>query len=395
MQTIFRFAVFMVFLSTSFLNASCSSGDTSEATSEDTVIEGLSWNTNGGGDLHFGIVKNGKDYQINVTRYNFMTLDETITLDSNTENIYGLVNDIFNERHDLNNDTFSPSGETGSFTSITLIYSNDNKVTIKNINSESILLFLRLFVEVNLEGKVENPDPYKFDQTPTNEATEFELMALCVSGELYPPQDLTNVLHDDITGIRSLVFDKEYFSEPLPQTDILFSPPWKPGEIGISFDDETQGIVVSGEYTAWDQLNATYHAEKVNIDILFRVFVKIEFNEKAVHPKRIAEEYNDLAGVEFACASRIIGDFSNIYPYIPGYQDARIRGEGLGDKTRYYLFRKGDGDCPSGCILNDYWLFSVDADSIKYMGYYNPDNFPEKPYWWDIAQKAINLYRTY
>jgi hypothetical protein len=250
------------------------------------------------------------------------------------------------------------------------------------------------FVVDNIQGAVETPDPYKLDPTPVNEASEFELMALCVSGELFPPYDLTEIFQDDITDIRSLAFDEESFSDPVPQTDISFSPPWAPGKIGIYFDDETQGVVVLGKYNTWDKLNVKYHAGKINIHTRLSVSATIEFNDKAVHPERIAEEYNDLAGSELAFASHSIGDGSNIYPYIPGYQDAQITSEELNEKTRYYLFRKGDGDCPSGCIINDYWLFSAGADGIKYMGYYNPDESPEKPEWWGIAKKAIELYRN-
>ncbi len=396
MQTILKFAVFMVFLGALFLSVSCSGGSgDSNAVSEEAAVEGIYWNTSGGGDLHFVIVKHGQDYEINVTQYEGKAVEKTIMLDSGIEDVYNLVGDIFYERHDINSDTFTPSGETGSWTSITLIYNNDTDVTVENISSSSILHTIYEFVVDNLKGAAETPDPYKLDPTPANEASEFELMALCVSGELLPPYDLTGILHDDITGIRSLVFNEAGFSEPVPQTDISFSPPWAPGGINIYFDDESQGVVVLGKYKSWDGLNEKYHAGKIYIHTRFSISAKIEFNDKMVHPERIAEDYNNLAGVTSACAKRIIGDRSNIYPYIPDYKDARATGEGLNNKTRYYLFRNGYGDCPSGCIVNDYWLFSADADGIKYMGYYNPDESPEKPYWWDIALKAINLYRTY
>jgi hypothetical protein len=398
MQTIFRLAVFLVFLSASFLCASCSrgSGD-SNAVSEEADVEGIYWNTSGGGDLHFFIVRHGQDYEIDVTQYDGEIVLKTITLDSSTEDVYNLVDDIFHERHDIKSDTFTPSGETGTWTSITLIYSNINCVTVKNISSTSILNTIYEFVTDHLICKTETPDPYKLDPTPANDASEFEMMALCVSGELLPPDDLTSILHDDITGIRSLAFDEESFSEPVPQTDISFSPPWAPGKIGIYFDDESQGVVVLGKYNTWDGLNEKYHAGKIDIHTFLSVSATIEFNDKAVHPERIAEDYNNLAGVTSACAKRIIGDRSNIYPYIPGYQDGQLICEGLRDKTRYYLFRKGDEDCPSGCIINDYWLFKADAEGIELLGDYHTtiEEIPQKPSWWPTAQRALDLYRSY
>ena len=53
-----------------------------------------------------------------------------------------------------------------------------------------------------------------------------------------------------------------------------------------------------------------------------------------------------------------------------------------------YLFRKAEGDCPSGCIENEYWYFEVTRDGIRYVGTWNGDSHAV-PAWWPDAE--INM----
>jgi hypothetical protein len=168
-----------------------------------------------------------------------------------------------------------------------------------------------------------------------------------------------------------------------------------PGKIIVGFDDFTARLVAAGQYHIWDDLNSRFYLKEIDLSSIDYGLAFLEFNNKSIHPRYIAEQYQTLLGIDYAEKVSYVGDCSNIYPYIPGYDEGGISDGILNDTLRYYLFRKGDGDCPSGCTINDYWLFSADADGIKYMGYYNPDESPEKPEWWGIAQKAINLFRTY
>jgi hypothetical protein len=220
-------------------------------------------------------------------------------------------------------------------------------------------------------------------------------MALCVSGQSTPPADLADLFDDDITNIRSRSYEEMTASGLIPDTSITFTPPWEPGKIIVGFNDFTAELVAAGQYHIWDELNSRFYLKEIDLSSIDYGLAFLEFNYKSIHPGYIAEQYQTLLGIDYAEKVYYIGDCSNIYPYIPDYYESGISLGNLNDSTRYYVFRKGDGDCPSGCIINDYWLFSVDADGIKYMGYYNPDESPEKPEWWGIAQKAINLYRTY
>jgi hypothetical protein len=227
---------------------------------------------------------------------------------------------------------------------------------------------------------------------PYEEASEFELMALCVSGELTPPAELVSMFQEDINAIRALVFPTDEVNTT-PATDITFRPPWGPGKVSIGFDDDIKSILESGNYHAWDELNSRYFVSAIDINTEYGVYARLELGDKAINPERIAEEYELLPGVAYATASHLIGDGDNIYPYIPGYKEGIIYAEGIDENIRYYLFKKGDGDCPSGCTIKDYWMFSADKNGVDYIGEYhiNEEEVPVEPSWWAIAQSAMRF----
>ena len=244
-------------------------------------------------------------------------------------------------------------------------------------------------------GNPGNPMPVIPTIEGVDEPTEFELMSLCVSGQAVPPVELTTLFDGDIRNIRSQSFSGMTEVDKAIVTGITFTTPWAPGKVLIGFDDDTAKLVSSGQYNEWNGLNLRFNVKDIDLHSIDYGWALLEFNSKSIHPKYIAEQYKALPGIAYAEPDYYIGDKSNIYPYIPGYEEGMLPAGTLNDNMRYYLFRVGGGDCPSGCTENKYWFFSADNNGITYMGYYNPDESPEKPYWWGIAQKAINLYRTY
>lgn len=259
------------------------------------------------------------------------------------------------------------------------------------------LIIAFLFSATGCAGGTEvgNPVSVPGGAEGIGEPTEFELMALCVSGQSTPPAEFADLFKNDITNIRSQSYEGTAVSGLIPDTSISFTPPWVPGKIIIGFDDFTANLVATGNYHMWDDLNSKFDLKEINLSSIDYGQAFLEFNNKSIHPRYIAEQYQALLGIDYAEVVSIVGDCSNIYLYIPGYDEGGMSIGALTDMTRYYLYRKGGGDCPSGCTINDYWLFSVDANGIKYMGYYNPDESPDEPDWWGIAQKSLNLYRTY
>jgi hypothetical protein len=267
---------------------------------------------------------------------------------------------------------------------------------VLSLISAALISLSTAFMLLGCAGATETGNPVIDIQQPeeVSTASEFELMSLCVSGQTYPPRELTEIFENDITSIRSGSYTEEAGEYEDLYTSITFIPPWAPGSIIVGFDDATAKLVAAGLYNEWDELNQKFSLNNADLSSIGYGMAFLEFSVRKVHPKYIAGQYETLSGVKYAEPDYYIGDCSNIYPYIPDYYGGIISGD-LDDHTRYYLFRKGDGDCPSGCTINQYWLFSADDKGITYLGYYNPDETSEKPEWWGIARKAINLYRTY
>ena len=115
-------------------------------------IQSLIWETEGGGNILFGITRDDDRYRIHVTRYQGSETDTEITLSEEDGDTYFLVDDIFEKRRNLCNDTFIPRGETGTWTTINLFSEND-QVVIKNIEAWGELRIIPEFVEQELPAR--------------------------------------------------------------------------------------------------------------------------------------------------------------------------------------------------------------------------------------------------
>jgi hypothetical protein len=116
-------------------------------------ITQLNWDTSGGGDLHFSIVPNAASYRIDVEQYSFQPMELTIDLTPQDGAVFTLVDDIFNERVDVNDYTFVPGGATGTWTSITLVYSEGEPDEIDNIDMSTDMGGLYQFVRDAAEAQ--------------------------------------------------------------------------------------------------------------------------------------------------------------------------------------------------------------------------------------------------
>jgi hypothetical protein len=110
-------------------------------------IQTLLWDTAGGGDLQFSVVKASPDYQIVVTERQGSSVNLTIRLTATDTAVYQLVADIFAGRRDIRNDTFVPHGATGTWTSITLNYADGHTDAVKNIDVSGEMGQLHRFVD--------------------------------------------------------------------------------------------------------------------------------------------------------------------------------------------------------------------------------------------------------
>jgi len=112
-------------------------------------IQSFIWKTEGGGDILYEITKDDDRYRIHVTRCLGSETDAEITLSGEDGDTYFLVDDIFEKRRNLCNDTFIPRGVSGSWTTITLLSEND-QVIIKNIDAWGELRIISEFVKQKL-----------------------------------------------------------------------------------------------------------------------------------------------------------------------------------------------------------------------------------------------------
>ncbi len=202
---------------------------------------------------------------------------------------------------------------------------------------------------------------------------EAELVALCLSGELIAPDDLSSQVLGDLAEIRSIYIEKySSFSR------IRFEPPWIPSCLIISFDSATAQQVANDEYHSWDQLNESYEVINIDTSSIRNDWVVLNFRDR-LHPRRLAEIYGTLPGVIYAEPDFWGGDSSRVYP--------RQTYRGI-----TYLFYEGWGDCPAGCINKIYWYFGIGYNRPAFIGYWNPQEDPREPDWWRAAKQNIEVF---
>lgn len=124
-----------------------SSGDYPEG-----EIETFIWETTGGGDILFSIIQVAEGFEISIERNNFQTVDVIVMLTPAMDtDVYGLVEDIFDKTINMYDFVITPIGETGTWTTITLMFSGDETREIENIDaSDEDLKMLYDFVKLHL-----------------------------------------------------------------------------------------------------------------------------------------------------------------------------------------------------------------------------------------------------
>ena len=113
----------------------------------DENIEGVLFDTNGGGDIQFQISRNENNFIIEVNRYRFSDINEEFTLSSSEYDVFNLISKIFNKELDLYDEVYEATGETGTWTDATLHYVGEKIVNITNITISGDLNILYTYVE--------------------------------------------------------------------------------------------------------------------------------------------------------------------------------------------------------------------------------------------------------
>jgi hypothetical protein len=211
-----------------------------------------------------------------------------------------------------------------------------------------------------------------FDLTP-RENSEAEAAALWLSGDLVAPTDLYEDLLDGYSRIRSAIGDS------INELDhVVFVSPWMPGELLVKLTEDAIVELRRGEYHDLDSLNAYYRVAKIDTHMIDFIGWMHLFFEGRLHPERLAEAYSPVPSLLYAEPNGMWNNQADNYPW-------------LIDGGISYLFRNGWGDCPSGCIYNQFWYFKVfeGVDDVEYLGTFVLREDPE-PDWWPEARRAYD-----
>jgi len=190
----------------------------------------------------------------------------------------------------------------------------------------TLILFCTLVVFLAVTPGLATPPPYEDE----------DILGLELSGELLAPAALVAQIAQDLTAIRAA----------FPAVaDIHVFPSWVPGAIGVSLSDEAWVDYEAGDFTEFDALNVEYGP----VTVIPHSYYYLELNFEALyHPVVLASIYGQVEGIVSASAGGIGGDGSDIFTQQLGL----------------YTFKEGWGDCPSGCMFNHFWEFSVNGGVV-------------------------------
>lgn len=166
------------------------------------------------------------------------------------------------------------------------------------------------------------------------DATDAQILALEISGELLPPPLLVSQIESDLARIWS--------SYPyLQDLGIGARGDWEPGGLLMRVDEATGRALELGEPNALDALNEQY-GPLDEVDVYFDTLVYLSF-ALPYHPLQLGSIYETLPEVEYANPNHYYGDGSDIRRLEPGLYELSYRW----------------GDCPAGCTYEHNWQVRV------------------------------------
>jgi len=167
------------------------------------------------------------------------------------------------------------------------------------------------------------------------ELSEPEQLALEVSGVMLPPKRLSSRLQEHLKSIRKIFPDMER---------VVHRPKFIPGELilaPITSLEEQEAIV--------HKINGSRYGPVVldiKKDSKDRATYHLVFT-KPFHPTRLVERMASELSVENVEENFVTGEGDEIsyHATAPTYYT--------------YVFKKGWGDCASGCVNKHYWQYTV------------------------------------
>jgi hypothetical protein len=175
---------------------------------------------------------------------------------------------------------------------------------------------------------------------------EAEQLALEAAATVAAPTDVYTRIHADLMTIRA----------QFPEVSSIHArPSWAvPDELEMAVDPTGFAAISDGTYTAWTCLNARYGMSDwmgETTSVGAGKLVLVRFGARRLNMPLVAEAYASLPNLTRppGAGGGLVGDASDVCASYDG-------------DTYSYVFKLGEGDCPSGCTEITYWGFSTRGD---------------------------------
>lgn len=200
------------------------------------------------------------------------------------------------------------------------------------------------------------------------------------SGELYAPEDLRHEIATELRRIRL------GYAKTVPNSQIRFRSVDATGQLLFGFSNAGWEMWKDGTYDAWDSLNIALNVDSIVVTTHYPEdfkYVVLFFNGRP-NVSKLIELYSGLPETKYVEGNMFCCD----WPILLMWRQ---------DDIVHYFFRNAWGDCPSGCIYEDYYYFTVVDGEATYIGYYEHDwDRPmPRPDWMAIADLASDKYWPY
>jgi len=202
----------------------------------------------------------------------------------------------------------------------------------------TILVLALLFVSAGAaespHGATTQPVTRMMSDPPELPSEAFGL-ALVVSGQLLPPDNLVSTVERDLAAIR----EYDTFFETIRDR-----PPWIPGQVIVALEDSAGAAFEAGTYTGFDELFAQLGVPEIEYLSQLK-YVLLTF-AAPYHGYRLADLFGSADGVKHAGANHYISEVNDIH-VDPGEYNGR-----------YTFLKVWDCD-PRGCRYRHQWVFQV------------------------------------
>jgi hypothetical protein len=177
--------------------------------------------------------------------------------------------------------------------------------------------------------------------------TDADILGLEISGSLLAPGATVSQISEDLNAIRNAY---PGFVDGVAY--VVVWPSWLPGVIIVQMTPQAWADYQNGVFEEFDDLNALYGPVTIS-PVALPYTVKLEF-AALYHPVVLAADYAAVSGIALAVPNSLDGDGSDI----------------TSSQVGRYTFKRGWGDCLSGCFYEHFWEFEVTNGNVVLLDEY-------------------------